>query len=106
MFGRKLLIAIAACLLLSACAQTGQDTIKIGAVLSLSGPAAAYGDASRQAIDLAVQEINAGGGINGKELVVVYEDDHTNAQQAVSAFQKVANIDGVAAVIGGTWDFN
>lgn len=104
---RLAILLIVPLLLLAGCASTPQDdTVKIGAVLSLSGPAAAFGEAARQGIEMAADEVNANGGIGGKTLVVVYEDDATSAQKATNAFQKVTSVDQVSAVIGGTWDFN
>ncbi|MBW2990772.1 ABC transporter substrate-binding protein [Candidatus Woesearchaeota archaeon] len=83
-----------------------QEVIKIGAILSLTGPAAVWGESGRQGIELAVSDVNAKGGINGKKLVVVYEDDGTDSKQAVTAFHKLVSTDKVSAIIGGTWDFN
>lgn len=80
--------------------------MQVGAILSFTGPAAAFGEEARRGIDLAVSDINAQGGINGKEVSVVYEDDATNPTKAVTAWNKVVNVDKAVGVIGGTWDFN
>lgn len=93
------------CILLFAC-KPQTETVQVGAILSFTGPAAAFGEEARRGIDLAVEEINSQGGIDGKEVSVVYEDDATNPTKAVSAWSKVVNVDGVVGVIGGTWDFN
>lgn len=76
------------------------NVIKIGALLSLSGDAAAWGENAQKAIKLAVDEINKKGGINGKLVDMIYEDTAGDPKQAVSAYQKVTTIDRVAAVIG------
>jgi len=85
---------------------TDEEVIKIGAILSLTGQGAAWGESGRQGIELAVSDVNAIGGINGKKLVVVYEDDGTESAKAVTAFHKLVSTDKVSAIIGGTWDFN
>ena len=80
------------------------DTITIGAVLPLTGFGSAYGESQKNAIDLAVEEINNSGGIGGKNLKVVYEDDATDPKATVSATQKLINIDHVSALLGYSWD--
>jgi branched-chain amino acid transport system substrate-binding protein len=81
------------------------NPIKIGAVLSLTGYASSYGEYSQKAIELAVDEINSVGGIDGRKITVIFEDDKTDAKTAVSAFQKLVNIDKVEGIIGSLWDF-
>jgi branched-chain amino acid transport system substrate-binding protein len=82
-----------------------KEKIKIGAILSLTGYAAGYGDYAKKAIELAASEINKNGGINGRKVEVIFEDDHTQAQDAVSAFLKLVNVDKVDGIIGSLWDF-
>ncbi len=85
--------------------QTVNAPIKIGAVISLTGDAAPWGGYAKNGMDLAVNEINAGGGIDGRKVEVVYEDDHTDPKQGVSAFNKLVSIDHVEGIIGGVFDF-
>ncbi len=99
-------VLLAALLLLAACTPQQSEQIKIGAVLSLTGVAAFYGESSRNGMDLAVEEINAAGGINGKKIVVIYEDDGTDGKRAVTALTKLMEIDKIDAIIGGTWDYS
>lgn len=80
-------------------------TIKIGAVLPLTGIAAAHGENERDGINLAVKEINMTGGIRGKQLQVVFEDDQTDPKNTVSAITKLITVDKAEVIIGGTWDF-
>lgn len=75
--------------------------IKIGAILPLTGGAGKYGEDAKAGIELAVQEINNLGGIKGKLIKVLYEDDQTNPQQTVSGFRKLIAVDKVSIVIGG-----
>jgi len=86
-------------LLLGACDKT-PDTFTIGALLPLTGDAASYGTSARQGIDLAVDQINASGGISGRQVRVVYEDSKAAAREGVAATQKLINVDRVPAIIG------
>lgn len=74
--------------------------IKIGSILSLTGDYAAVGADEVDAINLAFDEINAGGGVLGKNLQLVNRDDGTDATRAPGAAQSLAAA-GVGAVIGG-----
>jgi branched-chain amino acid transport system substrate-binding protein/urea transport system substrate-binding protein len=74
--------------------------IKIGAVLPFSGGVELYGRQAKLGLDLAVKEINAGGGILGRPLEIIYEDDKTNPDAAANATRKLIERDHVLAVIG------
>jgi branched-chain amino acid transport system substrate-binding protein len=74
--------------------------IKIGAVLPLTGVTAYYGTTIKQGIDLVLDEIAAQGGINGKKIEVIYEDDKGTPAEAVNATQKLITQDHVSAIIG------
>lgn len=82
------------------CAKKEPEEVKIGAVLPLTGDAAKWGESSKRAIDLAIDEINTGGGINGRKIRVIYEDDQGNAAAGTSAMNKLATVDKVPVVIG------
>lgn len=86
-------------------AEQSSDTIKIGAVISLTGPAASFGEYANKGMKLAAKEINEKGGIDGKKIVLVVEDDRTDPKDAVSAYKKVVSVDKAQGVIGGLWDF-
>ncbi|HEY0908390.1 MAG TPA: ABC transporter substrate-binding protein [Candidatus Paceibacterota bacterium] len=79
--------------------------IKIGAVISLSGPAAAFGEYAKSGMELAAKEINSKGGMKGRTVEIVFGDDKTDPKSAVSAFNKLSSVDGVDAYVGGLWDF-
>ncbi len=81
------------------------NPIKIGAVISLTGPAGKQGEYIKNGMDLAVSEINKAGGMEGRTVQVIYEDDKTDPKSAVSAYNKLVSISGVNGVIGGLWDF-
>lgn len=70
--------------------------IKIGAVLSLTGNAAEYGQSTQRGMDLAIEEINKSKG----RAEIVYEDEKSTPEGAVSAFQKLISIDKLPVVIG------
>lgn len=79
---------------------TKADVITIGHIGPLTGFMAAYGEQESQGIDLAIEEINANGGINGKKLAVIHEDDQIDPTKATNALNKLITIDKVPAVIG------
>ncbi len=76
------------------------EVLRIGAILPLTGEAAPYGEAARQAIELAVEDVNASGGIGGKQLSVIYEDSRLDPKTAASAANKLCTADKVKVVIG------
>ena len=81
--------------------QTGQtaDPIKIGSVLRLSA-GAEDGLPAKRGVELAVAAINKAGGINGRQLEVIFEDEKDSPTNAVNAVQKLINVDKVVAIIG------
>ena len=76
------------------------DTIKIGVNLELSGPVASYGTSEAAGIDLAVEEINAAGGIDGKEIKIVKVDNKSDNAEATSAATRLTDQEKVIAIIG------
>ncbi|MDR1747556.1 MAG: ABC transporter substrate-binding protein, partial [Spirochaetaceae bacterium] len=76
------------------------DTIKIGGIFPLSGAVAVYGVEARNGIELAIEEINAAGGINGKQVALISEDDEGVPEKSVNAYKKLATRDGVKIIIG------
>ena len=80
--------------------QQSSTEIRIGAVLLLTGNNALWGQNAKKAIDLLIDEANAKGGINGRKVSIIYEDSQGEAKTAVAAFQKLAEIDKVPAVLG------
>jgi branched-chain amino acid transport system substrate-binding protein len=81
-------------------AQTGGESIKIGAVLSLTGPGAGLGQPERAGILLAEQAINGRGGINGKPIKVIIEDDGSKPDIAKSKAERLVFDEMVVAIIG------
>ena len=113
---KKKLVFLAAAFLLSACSAapkadnntTGADggnkqegeTIKIGANLELSGSVAAYGNAEKQGIDLAVEMINKDGGVLGKKLEIVEKDNKSDNNEAGTVAANLTTNSKVVAMIG------
>lgn len=86
-------------MLLLACAPQS-DEITIGAVLPLTGGGSYWGSHSQNGIAMAVTDINSRGGIEGKQLKVIYEDGQCDPTTALTATQKLVNIDGADIIIG------
>ncbi len=102
---KRLLVPLFALgVLLSACspvADDGTGPIKIGYIGPLTGEAASYGVDTLNGTELAVAEINAAGGINGRLIELITEDGRCTGTDAASAAQKLVNVDKVVAIIGG-----
>jgi branched-chain amino acid transport system substrate-binding protein len=73
--------------------------IKIGVITPLSGDAASLGEFIKMVTDLAVEEVNKDGGVNGRGLELVYEDSHCDAKGGLGAAQKLVSIDKVKIII-------
>lgn len=74
--------------------------VKIGALLSMSGPAAVFGIPERDAIQVALEEVNRQGGINGRVVQVIFYDDRTDAAEAGRGVNQLVSRDQVVAIIG------
>lgn len=79
--------------------------IKIGGAFALSGDSSvtAWGEASRNSTLMAIDDINAKGGIGGRKVELVIEDMRSTSRGSVSAVSKLINIDKVAAIVGPSW---
>ena len=69
-----------------------EDPIKIGAIISLTGPASHLVDV-RDSMELAVEEVNAWGGINGRKLDLIVEDSRSSPEAAKKAFDRIEALD-------------
>jgi len=76
--------------------------VKIGAVLSVTGPASFLGDPEKKTLDIYVEAINAKGGVNGQKLQVISYDDGADANAARTFATRLIEEDKVVAVVGGT----
>jgi branched-chain amino acid transport system substrate-binding protein len=91
-------VIIVAVILLGTGSKT--ETVKIGVILCLSGPGAAYGKQVQEGIELCLEEINSEGGIGGKKIDLVVEDDQTEPKVGVSAANKLIDVDKIRVIIG------
>src|SRR5688572_16600613 len=78
----------------------GADTILIGEVGSLTGAQATFGISTRNGIELAVDEVNAQGGVKGKQLVVRVYDDQSKPDEAANAVTRLIEQDGAKVILG------
>jgi len=91
-----ILAAIVAGLALTGCS----GNVKIGAVISETGIADNYGRQVKQGLDLALEEINASGGVQGRTVELLYRDDHSDADVGKSVVEELIGEQGVHAIIG------
>jgi branched-chain amino acid transport system substrate-binding protein len=99
-FGIATLLLASLLLVLFPACEREPKSFKIGCITPLSGDYQQYGDRVRKGADLAIEEINARGGIDGKRLEIVYEDDQLNAKMGVNAANKLITVDKVPVILG------
>lgn len=99
--------AVVALLALSMCFAGGEkedsaagSVVKIGFIGPLTGDYANYGTLCRQAVEMAIDEINAKGGVNGVQIKLFAEDSEGDSQKALAAMEKLSSSDKVCAIIG------
>ena len=73
---------------------------RIGVMESLTGPGETYGTMANQVKQMAADEINAAGGINGRMLEFVIEDSQCSANGAIAAYKKLTDVDGIKIILG------
>lgn len=100
MLSRRALICMLAAAPALALAQA-QPPFKIGTILSTSGPGAFLGDHMKRGMELAIEEINAKGGINSRKIEWVFYDAETQASKAVTATRRLIDQDRVDIIVGG-----
>jgi branched-chain amino acid transport system substrate-binding protein len=76
--------------------------VKIGAVLSVTGPGSFLGDPEKRTLEMYVADINAAGGINGQRVKIFIYDDGSDANKARTFATRLVEEDGVDAVLGGS----
>ena len=94
------LVFSAAVLGATASAARAQDTIKIGEFASLTGKEATYGQTVHKGTLFAIEEVNAAGGVLGKKLELVVEDDQSKPGEAATIAKKFVSRDKVVAILG------
>ncbi|HEY2329941.1 MAG TPA: ABC transporter substrate-binding protein [Verrucomicrobiae bacterium] len=95
--------ALAATVVFSGCSKsgsTGDGTIKVGEYASLTGKEATFGISSHEGTLLAVEQLNAAGGVLGKKIELLTEDDLSKAGEPATVVNKLISRDGVVAILG------
>jgi len=91
-------------MIITACGDTGtsakEETIKIGWIGSLTGDQAVWGTCESNTVKMLIEEVNANGGILGKQVEGIYYDTKGDAAEAVNATKRLITQDGVVAIIG------
>jgi len=82
--------------------QPASAQVKVGSVLSITGPASFLGDPEKKTLDMYVDEINAKGGVNGQKLQLIGYDDGGDANNARTFATRLVEEDKVVAMVGGT----
>ncbi len=100
---RTISLGLLAVLVLAAAAcgeGEGGAPFRIGVMESVTGPGETYGTVAVQSKQMAVDEINAAGGINGRMLELIVADSKCNAQDSITAYTKLTDVDGVKIILG------
>ncbi|MCF8110125.1 MAG: ABC transporter substrate-binding protein [Desulfobacteraceae bacterium] len=84
----------------AASAEAGEKTYKLGGIFSVTGPASFLGDPEKKSMNLAVDEINESGGVDGRMLETVIYDTEGDPSKTVTSTGKLINRDQVTAIIG------
>jgi len=100
--GRTMAIAACGLAMMVAGAVSSSAQIKIGAVLSVTGPASFLGDPELKTLQMYVDEINAAGGVNGQKLQLIVYDDGGDANNARTFATRLIEEDKIDAMVGGT----
>jgi branched-chain amino acid transport system substrate-binding protein len=92
---------LAAGLALAGCGKKdASNEILIGEYGALTGPIASFGQSTHKGIELAIEEINAGGGVLGRKIRLITEDDQGKPEEALTAVTKLISKDRVSALLG------
>lgn len=99
-FGQGMMLSTLAVLTLSGLANTAMADVNLGAILPLTGSSASIGEDQRRGIELAVEQVNAHGGVNGQPLHVIVEDSAENPVTGLNAVRKLTQVNHVPLVMG------
>jgi branched-chain amino acid transport system substrate-binding protein len=94
--------ALGAAAIMLTAAGAASAEVKIGAVLSVTGPASFLGDPEKRTLEIYVDDINAKGGVNGEKLKLIVYDDGGDANNARTFATRLVEEDNVFAMVGGT----
>ena len=102
-FGGMVLFISGIFLLFGAVPGGAQETIQIGFFAPITGPAAADGMSAKNAVELALKEVNGAGGIQGKKVELIVYDDRLKGEEAVAIANKLIEKDKVVGVASGSY---
>ncbi len=97
---RFLLAFALAAPLITSCSRPSADTIKVGEYASLTGKEASFGQSSHKGLTMAIEELNAAGGVLGKKLELISADNQTKPGESATAVKKLISRDHVIALLG------
>lgn len=101
---KKIIVVLLAMMLITSIAFAGgkseEETIKIGAIFAVTGGASFLGAPEARTAKMVVEEINAAGGINGKQIELIIKDSAANPEKAISFIKQLIEEDQVVAIIG------
>jgi branched-chain amino acid transport system substrate-binding protein len=95
-------LALAAASLLAVPGWAADEPLRVGAFLSVTGPAAFLGDPEQKTLEMVVERINAAGGVAGRKLVLVAYDDAGDAEKARTFAKRQLEQDKVDIIVGGS----
>jgi branched-chain amino acid transport system substrate-binding protein len=101
-FNRAAAMAACGLAMLLAAEREAAAQIKVGSVLSVTGPASFLGDPQKRTLEIYIDEINAKGGVNGQKLQLIVYDDGGDANNARTFATRLIEEDKVNAMVGGT----
>jgi branched-chain amino acid transport system substrate-binding protein len=93
-------LGLTACSSASASGGAGSDTVNFGVSAAITGQYAQYGEQFKEGFELALDKVNAAGGINGKKVALKYEDSQSDPKQSVTVAQKFVGDNSVVLVFG------
>lgn len=102
-FAVLVVIALVVTISVSKANKNTDSTIKLGGAFGLSGQCAEFGEGELKSVQLAIDEANAKGGINGRKIDLVVENTECEYKSTFNAINKLINVDKVSIVIGPTW---
>lgn len=98
-----LVVVVGLIFAMTSCSGAGSDVVKIGVLSPTSGEGAVHGVPVANAAQLAADEINEAGGIDGKTIEIIAYDTKGEATEGVNAYNKLRDQDKVIAIVGGTY---
>jgi ABC-type branched-subunit amino acid transport system substrate-binding protein len=95
-----LVASVALCFAAIVTPAAAQQGLKLGVLMSMTGGLGSYGEVGLNGVRLAVEEMNAAGGVNGGQVTLAVGDDQTSPQAGVDAAKRLVDIEKVNAIIG------